>query len=429
MSKFKLLTLILCISFLFSCAELKRFLDINETRQGDIDPDLFTDDLLLDCVALSGAPTRESLRDFICAGVGIENLDGMEQFPNLRSMLINSNIIESVDLSVFPNLEFLDLSRNRLNQIDLSHNPKLVQVLLDENNFTELDTSNNPLLDVLVLSDTGISQLDLSENTELTALIIDQNGFSGDMRQGDLDLSNNTKLIDLNMFDNAITHIDLSQNKTLDKVDLRNNQLRELNVISNTNISELRINNNQIDIIDLRSLKELVTFAAENNLLEEVLLPLNEKLREVFLSNNQISCGNFNCMPGDMFEVPINENFIRLDLSNNSIESTDFLTSGLFLTELDLSGNSDLVGSFDLSRQTQLIELRVDETGITDFDFGGTISSATEVFQVFAFQVLTAINANLDQSTENLLDAMEASKDNHPVYNDPSQLSYIYETN
>lgn len=416
-----------------ACKAIDDLTGVEESTKSDIE-DIFVDDGLRECVAIQteGKFARE-VNNIVCAGVGITSIIGLEQFPNLRSLILNTNRLSNVDLTPFPNLQYLDLSANNFAQIDLSNNPELIEVFLDKNDLTSLDVSNNPNLEALVLSDNNLSSLDLSLLPNLEVLVLDQNDFVGNMILGNLDLSNNTKLINLNLFRNQITQIDLSNNVNLDELDIRQNDLLSINLSNNTNLTELRLSDNQLTSIDLLALDILDTVFLEHNAIKNISLPLNGKLRFAFLRGNEIAChmkdsdSSYACNNQNIFRIPQNSEFIHLDLRDNDLWTSDIdLGQNLDFTELDLGGNVNMTGEFDLTLATQMIEIRLDSTGISSLNFNN-YTSYSDVFNAFDFQVITAIDAvNLDAATKTLLDAMEANKASHPTYSDPDILFYLY---
>lgn len=411
-----------------ACDAIKDALGLSsETIKSDINPDLFEDDQLIECVArLTQGLLLAEVQDIFCAGQGISSLNGLEQFTNLRTLVVNSNRLSQVDLSPFPKLAFVDVSANRLDSIDLSHNPDLVEAFLDLNNLAALDVRQNTKLEALVLSRNNISTLDLSQNPELEELVLDENALVGDMRLGALDLSNNSKLINLNLFNNEITHIDLSNNANLDFLDIRNNNLIAINLFNNTNLTDLRLNNNELTSIDLSPLTKLDTLLLENNQIQGIDLPVqNGSLRFAFLRGNQISCSIVPCSGKSYFPIPFNDTFIHLDLSDNLLVTDDIdLLPGQNFTELLLSGNQGMTGEFDLFNAPQLVELRLDDTQISSLTFGGQ-DDPQNIFSIYDIQVIDASNAPLDETSKNILDAMEAQKGTHPDF-DPDILSYTY---
>ncbi len=433
----KYISLFVVVGLAFSaCKELDKLTGVVDSKKSDIE-DIFLDDGLRECVARqTGTKLAKEVVHLVCAGVGITNIIGLEQFPNIRSLILNTNRLSNVDLSPFPNLQYLDLSANNFSQIDLSNNPELIEVFLDKNNLDSLDVSNNPNLEALVLSENNLSSLDLSLLPNLEALVLDQNAFVGDMTLGPLDLSANTKLINLNLFRNDITQIDLSNNVNLDEVDIRQNELTSIDLSNNANITELRLSDNQLTSIDLLPLDILDTVFLEHNLIKNITLPLNGKLRFAFLRGNEIAChmkdsdASYGCNNQNIFRIPQNSDFIHLDLRDNDLWTSDIdLGQNLNFTELDLGGNINMTGEFDLTLSTQMIEIRLDSTGISSLNFNN-YTNYLDVFNTFDFKVITAIDTlNLDAATKTLLDAMETNKASHPNANyadDPDSLHYLY---
>ena len=428
--------LVLCslLLLLTRCDTVEDLLGFAESNPSDIKAGLFKDDFMKECVALQTAGLNaDEVYDIFCAGNGVSSIAGLEQFSNLRTLMMPGNRLSDVDLSPFSNLQYLDLSANRLNEINLRHNPLLKQAFLDLNSLNELDVSNNAQLLALVLSDNDISALDLSHNPALEELVLDQNAFTGSISDGPnplLNLKKNSKLINLNLFDNDITYIDVSKNPRLDILDLRQNQLLEIDVSFNQNLTELRLNDNQLSALDISNNNELDKMLAENNLITRIDLPLAGKLRFLFLRNNLIDCDASDCNGQNNFVIPDNDNLIHIDLSENLLSNNDIiLLQNEDFSELLLADNPSITGTFDLSAAKRLIELNLDGTGVTDFDFGPTpVNDYVDFFQFFSMKVLSVIGAPLNQNTQDLLDEFQANKKKHPLYDpdNPDAISFSY---
>src|SRR5690606_30815231 len=141
---------------------------------------------------------------------------------------------------------------------------------------------------------------------------------------------------------------------------------------NNTNITELRLSDNQLTNINLVTLELLDTLFLEHNAIKKISLPLNGKLRFAFLRGNDIAChmkdsdSSYACNNQNIFMIPQNSEFIHLDLRDNDLWTSDIhLEHNLNFTELDLSGNVNMTGVFDLSLVTKMIEIRLDSTGIS----------------------------------------------------------------
>ena len=151
----------------------------------------------------------------------IGSLSGVEQMLNLTRLNVNSNQIDTLDLSNNRALTFLNVGNNRLTRLDLSNNRALRELQAYDNQLSSsgLNLSNNTALTNLNVYNNRLSSLDLSNNTALTNLIIYNNILSS------LDLSNNTALTNLNVYNNRLTRLDLSNNTVLNRLIVYNNSV------------------------------------------------------------------------------------------------------------------------------------------------------------------------------------------------------------
>lgn len=90
----------------------------------------------------------------LCAS-GVEDLDGIEVFKNLKVLLVCDNELESLDLSHNTKLRFVDCSGNYLEDLDLPKTDKLTTLWAYDNRLDELDVSGVPELDDLLV-DSGV---------------------------------------------------------------------------------------------------------------------------------------------------------------------------------------------------------------------------------------------------------------------------------
>ena len=90
----------------------------------------------------------------LCAS-GVEDLDGIEVFHNLKVLLVCDNELESLDLSHNTKLRFVDCSGNYLEDLELPKTEKLTTLWAYDNRLDELDVSGVPELDDLLV-DSGV---------------------------------------------------------------------------------------------------------------------------------------------------------------------------------------------------------------------------------------------------------------------------------
>lgn len=128
-------------------------------------------------IAADGVLTREereSVTGIHAQRCGIVSLKGIELFPNLRMIDVEGNHIERVDLSGNPELLSVYLRNNCLQSVDFSNNTKLEFVEVFDNQLSEVDLSMLPNLRFVHLDYNNLKIIDLSHNTKLEA-----DGFVG----------------------------------------------------------------------------------------------------------------------------------------------------------------------------------------------------------------------------------------------------------
>src|SRR5690606_16717572 len=110
--------------------------------------------------------------------VYINDLTGLEDFINLESLIINSTMVEELNVSTLINLKHLDCVDNMLTSIDVSNNILLEYLDITSggdvypmNHFTEIDLSNNPNIHTLKAS--GVSKINLNNNSNNENMFID----------------------------------------------------------------------------------------------------------------------------------------------------------------------------------------------------------------------------------------------------------------
>lgn len=81
---------------------------------------------------------------------GVSNLEGIEYFTVLESLLCGNNSLTSLNVSNNPTLEYLSCEWNALTSLEVSNNPALEYLHCDYNALTSLDVSNSPVLEYLI---------------------------------------------------------------------------------------------------------------------------------------------------------------------------------------------------------------------------------------------------------------------------------------
>lgn len=153
-----------------------------------------------------------------CINLGINSLEGIERFSNLRILLCFDNNLTSLDLRGNSKLELLDCAYNNLSGLDVSMLPELQGLNCYGNYLETLDVSGNPELRGLFCYDNYLETLDVSGSPKLAYLYCEDNRLTS------LDLSGNPKLVYLYCDDNRLTSLDLSRNPELLQFSCENNR-------------------------------------------------------------------------------------------------------------------------------------------------------------------------------------------------------------
>lgn len=217
------------------------------------------------------------------SAIGFWNFD--ERFTNRISNLAG--------IEAFPNLETINLMGQNIDSINISKNPKLKSFSANFNTFKKLDTNNNPALESLSIDSNEVKPiLDFSNNTKIKMLSIPMCSIEGYIGEGGyVDLSNMADLEFLDLYDNRLTALDISNNTKLKEIrinignsipsiDLSNNPLVEIILANNSGLK------GDLEVSNLTALKIL---NIANNEIETIDLSNNTKLEYLELNNNKIT--------------------------------------------------------------------------------------------------------------------------------------------
>ncbi len=152
----------------------------------------------------------------------------LNQNTALEGLQLTDNSLVEIDISQNLSLRYLQIENNNLSDIDLLHNPSLEIVWIQNNNLDIVNTAHNPILESLNVSGNPISQLDLSNNPLLKVLI------AGSTDVTYIDLSN-LQLIGLELSDTKYTYLDVSNQTSLISLNVINNELTYLNIKNGNN--------------------------------------------------------------------------------------------------------------------------------------------------------------------------------------------------
>lgn len=171
--------------------------------------------------------------DITAVAQNIVNLQGIEEFLNLETLVCFNNPITSVDLSSNTQLLQIIFTFADLTEIDLEANTQLLSVSLGNTSISQIDVSQLSDLELLDVRSTNISTLDVTNNPELLSLSVSFTGVNS------LDLSNNTALESLGIQSTGISSFDFSTVPNLKIVSISDTNFTEADFSDNPQLCSL----------------------------------------------------------------------------------------------------------------------------------------------------------------------------------------------
>jgi Secretion system C-terminal sorting domain len=327
----------------------------------------------------------------------INNLEGLQYFTNLKSLmsyngfftqfdfpsltnieeLLFQNIstgaipLTLVDFANHPNLKNLTIA-STIASLDLSSNVNLERVSIFCPNLTSVNFSN--LENLRELSYYGKSPtIDISDCTNLLNLysVATSSSFSApqDNKLTSIDLTAQTRLISLYLSGNKLTSLDLSSCTNLELVDVSDNELSELNLQNADYVKYLFCNKNQLTSLNLNGMFNLNTldcsfnqlvslFTMNGNIEDNVYLFGNPDLAEICCDENEIVyMENQSALNGtDDAEVNSNCNVetATLRMYPNPISDVLHLDTTGTITKVEIFGVNSLLVMQDESGSSEI---------------------------------------------------------------------------
>lgn len=213
---------------------------------------------LLYSVTLGSLTFKSDAEDISAISSGVESLDGLENFENLKSLVLTGNSVSSLEpIGGLGKLQTLGLRSNKISDI-------------------------SPLSRMFVLT-----ALDLTDNN-----IVSISSLSGC-----------TSLEELHLGSNSIRDVSaLAYCRSLVSLDLDNNEILDISSLSGlVNLTMLNLDNNNIsDLTPLYTLKKLQVLYIHNN---NISLEDIEALRAA-LPGCTVACDNFSTQPDETSDAP-----------------------------------------------------------------------------------------------------------------------------
>ena len=296
-------------------------------------------------------PSEVDLQTFI-DNLGLQNLtakifnddeeisSGKIKYGYILKLYYEDIEVDSVTIKIFENSAFNDEvfykavvdAYNKENKTSLPYATNLTDEQLSSIKSVSYSGYKKSDLEK-IKSTTGIEKL-----TSLVSLELRFNNLSN------IDLSKNTSLTKLYLGFNKISSIDLSKNTALTSLKLSNNNLCNINLSKNITLTELSLYEDEISRIDLSKNTALTDLELEGNNISNIDLSKNTNLTNLILSGDNIN------------RIDLSKNIALegLELGSDNISNID-LSKNINLKYLALDNNK--LSSIDLSKNTKLSAL------------------------------------------------------------------------
>ena len=339
----------------------------------------------------------------------ITDLSGLEFFTSLGELILNNNLISSIDLGDLISLTKLTCIECELTSVTMVSNLKLEELILWLNwELDELDLALLTNLKVVSLRNMGIDKVDIGNLTELENLTIKNCKIST------LDVSTNPKLKVLDLRTNPLTYIKIEGNDSLLDINLSYTELKYLDVLGAPNLenlncvicdldsihvsgltklTNLNLGQNNLKVLDVQNNVSLFHISCYDNKLEEILFDNNEALEYVYFDDNNLSKLDLMGAPNIKKVECRNNDFVTLKIENSSIE-TFYCSGNVQFTEMDIckAPNMIYIVFYDMPQpfvlRVKSLEMTNSMSLITDDDAEFTIEtciSSTTYFDESSF--------------------------------------------
>ena len=121
---------------------------------------------------------RNAVEEIDVSGFRLNNVKGIEYFPNLKTLDCSGNNIEELDFSKNTALTKLNIIDNKITSISFDANTNIEELYVGKNPLGSLDVSVLSNLRKLECRCCNLQSLDVSQNHELTSLVCDGNNLT-----------------------------------------------------------------------------------------------------------------------------------------------------------------------------------------------------------------------------------------------------------
>lgn len=126
--------------------------------------------------------------------LGIQDMNGLEFFTNIRYLYCEENLIDSIDVSQLINLIEFNCSNNSISNLSISNLINLVSIDAFDNELNLIVFLDNTSLESINLSKNQLEEINFDEATNIQSLLINENL----LESLDVSLLTNLNLLEVN---------------------------------------------------------------------------------------------------------------------------------------------------------------------------------------------------------------------------------------
>lgn len=261
---------------------------------------------------------------------GIQSLQGLEAFVNLKWLRSSYNQITTVDLSVCPQLEYFYASNSGIVNLGLTNCSNLQTLNCGYNSISSVDFTQCPSLRNLVIRNNLLTSLNLDTNQQIESIVAFYNAITNFQIQ-DKDLRT------LHIGFNQLSNLQLVNLPFLYRVQAQNNNLTsvdfstiafqyEPNNLPQANVLDISVNNNvNLNHINLKNGYPNINISLSsgnlNNTQQYICVDDNDTYEYYFTTPNPIANTYCSFTPGGSFNTV--SGITQFDFDNNGCDSND----------------------------------------------------------------------------------------------------------
>ena len=185
----------------------------------------------------------------------------LDNFKNLKTLILSNTKVKELDLSELGKLEVLDVSRSELVSLTLPEKSFIRELRADNTKLESLDTACLTRCEILSYKETALnSQPDFAMLTAIKELNICETGFTGFT---ETEAKAMAKLESLDISENPeVKNINTLYWTEITSLNVRNCGLSKLDISSNTKLESLNISFNSLTDLDFSGCAALTTLTA-----------------------------------------------------------------------------------------------------------------------------------------------------------------------